>query len=409
MSVFKKRNKNKIILIFSCFCFVYIVNIPFGNVQSIQESNSNNNQQNATSIQVAIIALIGTILSVTLTTALGIRSHTKQKEINDHMEDIRKETEKELEVLRSKLVKEKDEQAALRDYQYDVKKRLYQEFEPLLFLLVEYSESSRLRIRNFVKMAKKGKLNTKDGLANYGVGDYTISTIYRLLLPIVIFKLMQRTLTIFDLDLVPVYKVHYEFAKFLHLSFRSDFYLSEDSKPPLVYKPIYPDFKKCEIFPMMDSQHKMQGIDLGIIDNMVEALITNDLNGNPKIMSYGEFIRTYFEPNVKEPFKQIAYLFHNFHPKTSPVLWRILIAQAYIYHALIDIRKTENYKAITDFKKLKTISNEDRKKHYDWRQKDENVSEEEVLRQPFDAVEYYFKNESNLKDYLNLDVKSNEQ
>ena len=96
-------------------------------------------------------------------------------------------------------------------------------------------------------------------------------------------------------------------------------------------------------------------------------------------MSYGEFQRTYFEPDVKEPFKKIAYLFHNFHPKTSPVLWRILIAQAYIYHALIDIRKTENYKTITDFKILKTISNDDRRKHYDWRQKGEDVSKKRFL------------------------------
>ena len=63
----------------------------------------------------------------------------------------------------------------------------------------------------------------------------------------------------------------------------------------------------------------------------------------------------------------------------------------------------ENNKTITDFKILKTISNDDRSNHYDWRQKGEDVSEDEVLKQPFDAVEYYFKNESDLKDYLNLE------
>ena len=132
------------------------------------------------------------------------------------------------------------------------------------------------------------------------------------------------------------------------------------------------------------------------------------LKGNPKIMSYGEFQKTYFEPNVKEPFKQIAYLFHNFHPQTSPVLWRILIAQAYIHHALIDVRE-KDHKTITDFKILKTISEEDRSKHYDWRRKGEDVSDQEVLGQPFEAVENYFRDESALKSYLNLAVKSREQ
>jgi hypothetical protein len=303
-----------------------------------------------------------------------------------------REHEQKLKYLENELAARRAEQDARRNYEFDAKKRLYQQFEPLLFQLVEYSESSLTRIRNFVKVAKKGNLNPKDGmLSDYGKGSYTISTIYRLLLPIVVFKLMQRTLTMFDLDLVPSYKVQYTFAKFLHFSFRADFYLSE-AKPSLPYNPKkHSDYKGNEKIAERD---RLQGIDAGIIDNMAEDLITNDSNGNPKIMSYGEFKKMYFEPEVKEPFKEIAYLFHNFHPKTSPVLWRILIAQAHIYNALIKIRKTKNYK----------IPEEDRK-YYDWRQTDNEASYEEALVQPFDAVGEYLSNHDDLKDYY-MDSKT---
>ena len=55
---------------------------------------------------------------------------------------------KELEVLKSSLEIKKDEKAAIRDYEYEARKRLYQEFEPLLFLFVEYSRSALIRICN---------------------------------------------------------------------------------------------------------------------------------------------------------------------------------------------------------------------------------------------------------------------
>jgi hypothetical protein len=54
----------------------------------------------------------------------------------------------------SKLLEEK----ALRDYQYEARKRLYEEFEPLLFQFNELSESAFRRILAFVREAKEGNL-----------------------------------------------------------------------------------------------------------------------------------------------------------------------------------------------------------------------------------------------------------
>jgi hypothetical protein len=56
------------------------------------------------------------------------------------------------------LEKIKAQENALLDYQYEARKRLYHELEPLLFLLTEHSENALKRIENFAKAAKDGQL-----------------------------------------------------------------------------------------------------------------------------------------------------------------------------------------------------------------------------------------------------------
>ena len=100
--------------------------------------------------QLDIAAIIVASLSAVVSISLGY--NTRQH--NEKLQKLTKQHNEDIEKLKIKLQKARDEEAALRDYEYDAKKRLYQEFEPLLFLLVEYSESSRFRIRNFLKNAK---------------------------------------------------------------------------------------------------------------------------------------------------------------------------------------------------------------------------------------------------------------
>ena len=52
------------------------------------------------------------------------------------------------------LNKRKSEQDARRDYEYEARKRLYQECEPLFFKLVETSETALTHIKNMAKRAK---------------------------------------------------------------------------------------------------------------------------------------------------------------------------------------------------------------------------------------------------------------
>jgi hypothetical protein len=146
-------------------------------------------------IQSEVIAIITTAsgligLGISL---LSIYQSKKNNESNQkHEEDIT--------ILKNSLEIQKSEKDALLDYKYDAKKRLYAEYEPLIFQLHELSESSLRRIRNIAGLARDGIL---DPWLSNTENHYIMNTVYRLLAPFVIFKLMQRRLTLFDLNLSP--------------------------------------------------------------------------------------------------------------------------------------------------------------------------------------------------------------
>ena len=94
-------------------------------------------------------------------------------------------------------------------------------------------------------------------------------------------------------------------------------------------------------------------------------------------------------------------LFSYFHPKTRPVLWRVLLTQAYLYNAIRNIRNTQEKDYLTTnfdkFKKLFEI--EETKLKCDWKQPHETVSDEE-FDMHFKGAENYLKN--NLQTSLSL-------
>jgi hypothetical protein len=312
-----------------------------------------------------------------------------ENHLNKELEEVKQKHNEELAKLNSRLEIQKDERAAIRNYEYEARQRLYQVFEPLLFLLVEHSESAYSRICGLARAAKDGHLQPNGGwLSSYGKGYFIISTIYRLLLPLAVFRLMQRRLTIFDLDLVPSYKAQYSLSKALYFTFSDHVDLAQC--PPEVegYDPEKGSQQDRDMHP---EKYRLQGIYLGLIDNLAEALIVYDPKGDPRLRSYGEFKREYFDPSVHDIFKKnIANLFYNFHPKTMPVLWRILLAQAHIYQAIVNTREMKDSKSSTVFTTLKMMSDKERQS-FDWRHTKEEAKDEEVFVQPFSAVESYLQ------------------
>ena len=138
--------------------------------------------------------------------------------------------------IQNSLEIKKDEEAAKREYQFEARKRLYNKCEPLLFQLGELSESALFRIYALAKNAKQGNLgpNSRHYLSH---DHYFIrSTIYRLLAPMAIYKLLQNQLTMVDLQLVPRMNIQYQLTKILYYTFSSAEDLA-DSYPSAEYDP----------------------------------------------------------------------------------------------------------------------------------------------------------------------------
>lgn len=100
--------------------------------------------------------------------------------------------------------------------------------------------------------------------------------------------------------------------------------------------------------------------------------------------------KNYFKAEVKVHLVFIVHISHNFHPRTDPVLWRILIVQTHIYQAIKNNGTMKRNRSSTKFEGLRVMSLEERDLYLDWRQRGENARNDEFLKQPFDAVENYF-------------------
>ena len=331
---------------------------------------------------------------------------------------LTKRNDTKLEMLRNSLEIKKDEEAARRDYEFGARKRLYNKCEPLLFQLGELSESALLRIYALAKNARQGNLGPGSRLYLSHDHYFIRSTIYRLLAPMAIFKLLQNQLTMIDLQLVPIMNIQYDLAKILYYSFSSAKELA-DSNPSINYDPDFikidpaiSDNDKKEKLKIHPEEYWLQGLKVGTLDNLMsDTFIHYGDTQNIRVKSFGEFETQFFDNdswknlfkrqildidnlNIKDStylFEPVFTLFANnegFHPRTRPVLWRILITQVYLYQALIQIRKDPDllFTSFDEFKERLRIDED----NLDWRKSDEDISTEE-LRQPFLASENYLK------------------
>jgi hypothetical protein len=299
--------------------------------------------------------------------------------------ELTRKTQAELQKSQAVITEAQAEQQSRREYQYEARKRLYHECEPLIFELLESSENAGDRIRSLARSARQGSLLAWLSRNEY----YMASTMYYLLVPVAVYKLMRRRLTVVDMTLDQNTATHYLLAKRLAWSFTDDFDLAWGLHViELEYEPNNVEWRKLRV--ENPAKYWRQGLPYGRLDNAVESLIIRDHepDGYLRIMSFGQFESALHTPasGVCERFAIVQDIFTNFHPMTRPVLWRMLIAQAHIYDAIVHFHRDQ---PLNGDLMVVPIRAEDRPPFY-WKRND-TETEQLQMEEPFTVAETYLQ------------------
>lgn len=305
----------------------------------------------------------GLVSLVVTGVASGIIKYFFDQKLELYKSEAARSNQEALERFRDGLATNQKEQDARRDYEYEARKRLYEECEPLLFQLVELSGNAMRRIRSLARSARKGALEPGSGWLSSD-GYYMSSTIYRLFAPLVAYRLIQRRLTLIDLTLDPYIAEQYRLAKCLYLSVTDDFSLAAEN-PAFAYAP---DDEPPPNAPANEtSRYRRQGLFEGVLDNVVEQLIVDERERPVRCKTFGEFSAEYADPasSLRRAFEPVHHLLNDFHPRTRPVTWRVLCAQALLYKVLLRARQTP-HAAITALTEALALT-DDEVNALDWR------------------------------------------
>jgi hypothetical protein len=316
--------------------------------------------------------------------ALQAETASLQREIEHVRATLSASVQREIENVRATLAEEKSERDARRDYVYDARKRLYQEYEPLLFRLLELSENALHRARSLARSARQGNLGTTQHWLDKDE-YYLRSTAYNLLAPLVIFRLIQRRLTLVDLSLDKAIYAYYQCAKAVYIIFTDDYKLAqwkgqaEDWSTP--YDPTAPNAGR-----LPEQWGRRQGMVIGLLDNALDAMVVEPQGGPPRCMTFGEFDTAADHPTTGPVLAPLLGLFLKFHPRKRPILWRILVAQAHVYSAMLRARDRRISDESPDV--VPVIEPFAYRKELDWREPQSGVSDAD-FEAPFRlAIDY---------------------
>ena len=190
-----------------------------------------------------------------------------------------------IEKLRDEYAESRAESDAKRDYQYEARKRLYKECGPVLFQLAEFCEAAFYRITGLAQTAQLG--NLEPGRNSFLRDEYyRVSTLYRLLAPSAVLKILQRQLTLVDLSLDKTIQRQYTLVRQAFFAFGDEFSFARLSDQPLQYKPF--DDKAEYNSKKEPAIYWRQGLPLGVMEGAIEAILAPSQASNPRVMTYSE-------------------------------------------------------------------------------------------------------------------------
>jgi hypothetical protein len=334
------------------------------------------NQKLALGIAAAFVTALGSLVVALLN---GRATRRAQAEAQKH--------ERALARLEASFREQEAEGDARRDYEYKARLRLYEEYEPLLFRLMEVAENGLYRIHSLARSSRLGDLTPAEGWLSHR-GYYLSSTMYRLFAPLAIFELIQRKLTLVDLNVDPLINNQYLLAKQLAIIFTDDFDFAR-FEPEIPYEPLVDNWRTMRA--RQPQRYWRQGIPVGSVDRAIEALVVSD-NEIPRCVSFGEFDDAYQNAKTKtgQIFGHIDDVLIDFHPSTRPVLWRALVTQAHLYRTILRLRDVK-LSGVDEIVEPWAPMASDERTLLDWRRTPDEAPDEDVLVVPFLVAETYLR------------------
>lgn len=232
-----------------------------------------------------------------------------------------------------------DERAAQleaeRSYQYDARKKLYTDFQPLMFQLVEACDSASRRLGNLTKASREGHLGLgpDNWLASESDTYYRLSTVYRFVVPVVLFKLCQRRLTFVDLGVDRHVRRQFALARLIYQTWNDGHDLAART-PALRYTPTS---RRMNVDAPNAAELADQQVVIGELDLIAEAMAVDGPDGRQRPMDFGEFLAAFSDEGneVHKRAKVMEDIFRAFRPDRRPVLWRLLLCQWVGWQAFI--------------------------------------------------------------------------
>lgn len=296
-------------------------------MKACDDKQTYSKRQMTTSETAVVVSVIGGLVS--LTAALLVAwSAWRERRSRIELQAAQSAFQRELELLKSQLQSDQDENAARREYRFEAVKRLYRDAEPLLFEMDEACKSAIGHIKSLAREAAKGTLEIKPSPLS-GQAYYFVATLYALLTPAAAFYLLRRTLTGFDLSRDPFIRRQYWLGDTIYRLFSRDFELA-GMRPPLEYKPHD-----------LEAPTVRQGAYIREVERAVEAMCIIDDRGS-RLLTYSQFEDALNDNTsaLRRNLQRFLELFEGFTPQTHPVTWRILVTQYFLMSAIrFDTRK----------------------------------------------------------------------
>jgi len=280
----------------------------------------------------AIAAIIAALIAV----ASAIYNALQKSKADQNLELYKLEMNKQMADHGAALADRNSVQAARREYEFEARKRLYKECEPLFFRFSDNGINAYYRIQGLARGSRDKTLDARNYLGSYDY--YFKSTIYKLFAPIAIYRLMLDKLTLVDLKLDNCLNLQYMVVKQLYLSWTDDFVFANYAG--CEYDPNNMDWKTLR---EAKPQHFWrQGLPMGLLDIVIELLLTED-GDHRRLISYGEFEKNINNDDyTRHQLELVKDVLTKFTPETRPVLWNLLVTQAILYRGLINIQYADD-------------------------------------------------------------------